>query len=274
MPAQMDEQQFKESVVAKFREHFDHFYRLHQFAEAALQEYRGFTKDHYFAALQAICPRAFKSFDAIRRLCEVASCEDAAVVLRCLLNLMAVTRWISRDPQRRAKKYLAWYWIELHRQAEQFPGRIPPAWVVDIRKNFDAVKSQFEYGDAKGKIKLVKHWYRPDVHTIFDLFKEVDLELHYEEAYRPLSGTEHSDVMTYFAMFANAEKRDGETKLEIQSDSFVRSYLRNGFQYFADIFGICNKTMALADDKQFQEIVAAGITFYQADLEARGFQSL
>jgi hypothetical protein len=63
----MDDQQFTQSIYAKYQEHFDHFYRLHQFAQASLQEYRGFTKDHYHAAVQLICPRAFKSFDSIRR---------------------------------------------------------------------------------------------------------------------------------------------------------------------------------------------------------------
>jgi len=80
----MDDQQFTQSIYAKYQEHFDHFYRLHQFAQASLQKYRGFTKDHYHAEVQLICPRAFKSFDSIRRLCEVVSCEDAAVILRCL----------------------------------------------------------------------------------------------------------------------------------------------------------------------------------------------
>jgi len=269
----MDDQQFTQSTYAKYQEHFDHFYRLHQFAQASLQEYRGFTKDHYHAAVQLICPRAFKSFDSIRRLCEVASCEDAAVVLRCLLNLMAVTRWISRDPQKRAKKYLAWYWIELHQRAKRQPENFLADSIAEIQKHFDVEKSHFEFVNAKGKPDFAKHWYQPEVHSIFDLFKEVDLEKFYDEAYRPLSGTEHSDVMTYFAMFANAEKKDGETKLEIQSDSFVRDYLRDAFKYFADIFDVCNKTMALADDKELQEIVAAGITFYKTNIQSKGVPS-
>ena len=111
--------QFTEVVYAKYKEHFDHYYQLLKFAEAALIKHRSFVKDHYDAALVYIGPRAFKSFDSIRRLCEVASCEDAAVIVRCLLNLVAVTRWISLDPQRRAKKYLDWYWVKLHKRAEK-----------------------------------------------------------------------------------------------------------------------------------------------------------
>jgi hypothetical protein len=42
------------------------------------------------------------------------------------------------------------------------------------------------------------------------------------------------------------------------------------FQYFADIFRICNQTMTLADPEHFEEIVAAGIAFYKTDMKAKG----
>jgi len=150
----MDENQFKEMTIAKHREHFDHVYRLHQLAQDSLGKYRGFTGNQYQAALQLIFPRAYKSFDSIRRLCEVASCEDAAVILRCLLNLMVVTRWISLKPQLRARKYLAWYWVEMNREVEQFRGVIPAAWVADVRKHYQAVKPQFEHKDKQGRTRM------------------------------------------------------------------------------------------------------------------------
>jgi hypothetical protein len=264
----MDDKQFTASIYAKYQEHFDHYYELLQFAQASLVNHRSFTRDHYDAALQYTCPRAFKSFDTIRRLCELALCEDAAVIVRCLLNLMAVTRWISRDPQKRAQRYFGWYWIELNQRAEQSPEEFSPASIADIKKHFDVEKAKFEFTNRRGKLDFARQWYEPEAHSIYDLFKEVDLEAAYIEAYKPLSGTEHSDVMAYFAMFANAEKKDGETKLEVQSDSFVRNYLRGGFQYFADIFGTCNKTLPYADGQKFQEIVSAGMAFYRADMQA------
>jgi len=272
MPNEMHEEDFAQSIYAKHQAHFDHYHRLQMFSQECLTKYRGFTKDAYYAAVQLILPRAHKSFDAIRRLCLLASCEDAAVVLRCLLNLMAVTRWLSVDPQKRAGRFLAWYWVELHRLAEKDPTIFPPHWLPVIENKFAAVKSAFEHKDAKGKVKIVKHWYQPEANGLIDLFRQVDLEKHYDEAYRPLSGTEHSDVMAYFAMFANAKKTNGETQLEIQSDSFACTYLRNGFQYFGDIFVICNKTMALADPAKLEEIINAGIEFYRADMQAKGIK--
>lgn len=270
MTEPMDENRFKEMTIAKHREQFDYFYRLHQLAQDSLGNYKGFAGDHYQATLQLIFPRAYKSFDSIRRLCEVASCEDAAVILRCLLNLMVVTRWISLEPQRRAGKYLAWYWVEMNREAEQFKRNVPAAWVADVQKHYQACKRMFEHNDKQGRSRMAKHWYEPEAHSIRDLFKEVGLEQQYEEGYRSLSGVEHSDALAFFAMVARTERKEGERKIEIQSDLFVPDYLRNGFQYFADIFRTCNKTIALANATQLEQIVNEGMKFYETDMRNRG----
>ena len=253
MTEPMDENQFIEMTIAKHREHFDHVYRLHQLAQDSLGKYRGFTTNHYQAAVHLIFPRAYKSLDSIRRLCEVASCEDAAVILRCLLNLTVVSRWISLKPELRA---------------------IPAEWVTDVRKHYDAVRPQFEYKDKKGRVRMAKQWYEPEAHTILDIFKEVDLEKQYEEGYRPLSGVEHSDALAFFSMIAEAERKENERKLAIQSDLFVPHYLRNAFQYFADIFRTCNKTVAFTDEKQLEQTVTAGMKFYDSDMRARGISPI
>ena len=266
------ENDFKRQIHQKHREHFDHFYRLHQLAEWALVEYGAITKDEYHASLLLILPKAMKSFDAVRRLCEIASCEDAAVILRSLLNLMAVTRWISLDSKKRARKYLAWYWVQMYRDAGKFLNIVTAENMAEIQRHYDRVKPLFEYKLKSGKTKMPDHWYQPEVHTILGMFKEADLEKQYEEGYRPLSGVEHSDCMSYFAMLRDAERSDAKSKLAVQSDLFVPHYLRNAFQYFADIFRICNQTMALAESEKFEEIVATGIAFYKSDMQARGMQ--
>jgi hypothetical protein len=266
------ENDFKRQIHAKYKEHFHHFYRLHQLAEWALVEYGAITTNEYQVTLQLILPKALKSLDAIRRLCEIASCEDAAVILRSLLNLVAVTRWISVDSQKRARKYLAWYWVQMRRDAALFLDVVTPESLSEIERRYDRVKSQFEFKDRSGTTKMPKHWYQPEVNSIFDMFKEVGLEKQYEEGYKPLSGVEHSDCMSYFAMLRDAERSDAKTVLAVQSDMFVPHYLRNAFQYFADIFQICNRTMALADNAMFEEIVSTGKAFYKADMEARGMK--
>lgn len=63
-----------------------------------------------------------------------------------------------------------------------------------IQSHYDRAKKHFEYQDGKGNAKMPSQWYQPEVNTLRDIFTEVDLEKHYVEAYRPLSGVEHSDA--------------------------------------------------------------------------------
>jgi len=236
----MSEEHFREMIRANYPEHFRHVYDLHRVAETSIRTYRSFTSNHYQASLSLIFGRAYKSYDSIRRLCEVASSEDAGVLLRSLLNLMGVTRWISGDPAKRAKRYFDWYWVSLKMDADKFPDLIPKAWLPAIQKHYDAVKSEFEYVGKDNKSKFAKQWYQPEAQSIWDLFAQVELTKQYEEAYSTLSAIEHSDINAFFAMTATMEREGTERRIEIQSDLFVPHYLRNVFQYFAEIFRICN----------------------------------
>jgi Family of unknown function (DUF5677) len=265
-----EEIEFREYIHTKFKDHFKPFLRLHHFSELSLSRYKGFTKDHYDASLVLIFPRAYKSYDSIRRLCEVALCEDAAVILRCLLNLLVVTRWISLDPKVRAEKYLRWYWIEMYREAEGARGLVPASHLKEIQTKYAAYKSLFEHTDPKGQVKVMKQWYMPQANTILDMFKEVNMEDQYNEGYRPLSGVEHSDAMAYFAMVGASETSPDRRVLAIQSDMFIPAYLRNAFQYFGDIFKLCAKTIPLCDAKELDQIVTEGMNFYSADMKAHG----
>jgi len=264
----MEEVGFKQHIYEKYKEHFNPFLRLHRLAELSLSNYRGFTKNPYDASLVLIFPRAYKSFDSIRRLCEVALCEDAAVILRCLLNLLVVTRWIELNPKVRAEKYIRWYWVAMHRETENSKVSLSGALQTELQAKYDSAKRLFEYTDNKGCIKIAKHWYSSEVNSLFDMFKEVGLETHYNEGYRLLSGVEHSDAMAYFAMLRDSERSESERQLAVQSDLFIPAYLRNAFQYFGAIFRICNNTIPLAEAKTLDEIVVEGMNFYAAEISA------
>lgn len=272
MPGPMNEDEFREKIYLSHKEHFDHLYELFKFAEATMSTYKGWAETSYQTAQWLIFARAYKSFDSIRRLCEIASCEDAAVVLRSLLNLMVVTRWISIDPEPRAKKYLAWYWIQMYSDLQIFKDVVPPLLIPIIQQRFEAAKVLFEYKNAAGETKLAKKWHEPEAFQIRDLFVQVDLEKQYEEAYKPLSGIEHSDATAFAGMILPMENDGDERRLEVQSDFWVPHYLRNSFQYFKDIFSICNEALHFADPKEFEKIVVAGMKFYADDMKAKGMQ--
>ena len=256
------EEEFRQVIQTKYPEHFSHVYALHQLAESAIHRYRGFTSNHYQGSLVLIFGRAYKCYDSIRRLCEIALCEDAGVLLRSLLNLMAVTRWISQDPQIRAKRYFDWYWVSQNSNARKAPGLVPRQRLLTIEKHFNAVKSQFEFKDKKSRVKFAKHWYEPDARSIRDLFEKVELAEHYEDLYGPLSSIEHSDIDAFLGMTRDMKRSGSESRLEMSDDKPIPHYLRNAFQYFGDIFRICNASMSIAKTEELEEILAAGLKFY------------
>lgn len=88
--ATITEEDFRKRVYDKYREHFGHTYALHQMAELAIQSYKSSTTSHYEASLSLIFGRAYKSYDSIPRLSEVASCEDTGVLLRSTNHLAIV----------------------------------------------------------------------------------------------------------------------------------------------------------------------------------------
>ena len=190
--------------------------------------------------------------------------------MRSLLNLLAVTHWISLDPELRSDKYLGWYWVQMHLDAEQWGASLPPSWVQSIERHYETVRQRFEYKDSKGRIRMPDCWYQPEANTIRDIFVQTDLEKQYEEGYRPLSGIEHSDSSAFFAMVALMERAGDEKRIEIHSDLFVPHYLRNAFQYFADIFRICNQAIPLAPADKLEAIASEALAFYKADMVARG----
>ena len=273
MTQPLSEEQFRRQVYETHRDHWDHVYALHRFAEGALCSFKGIADTPYKECLVLIFARAFKSYDAIRRLCEVASCEAAAVILRSLLNLLVVVRWISLDEPKRARRYSHWYWVQMYAETRKLKDSIWQERLQFIQDRYDRVKSQFEYKDKKGRVRVFDHWYQPEANTIRDLFVQADLEKHYEEAYRPLSGIEHSDATAYLTMITRIETTSSEKRLEIQSDLFVPEYLRNAFQYFGDIFGICSRTIPLCSSSELENILAVGKKFFENDLKTRGISA-
>jgi len=265
MSEALPEEEFRKKIHDQFPRHFEYIYHLHQFVEEVMSSCKAQAGSSTHTAYWLILAKAFKSFDAIRRLCEIAYCEDAGVILRSLLNLLAITRWISAD-SKRAAKYLAWYWIEMHSNVHKYKDLIDPQFLEVIEKRYEVARKLFEYDD-NGKKRFPDKWHQPEANTIREMFEQVDLLQHYDEAYKPLSGIEHSDATAYLPMIVGMEKATGERSLNVHNPAYVPHILRNAFQYFADIFELCNQTLRIVDPaEEFDGLRKAGMTFYAEDV--------
>lgn len=264
----LTEAEMRESMRNKYPDHFRHAWTLFEFAQEVLGNFKGTNTSPYGLSVWLIGGRAFKSYHAILNLCEIAHTEDAGVVLRSLFNLLVIERWISaQDAEARARRYLAWFWIVMHQDLERHSARISPDLAREVLKQYEAHKPLFEYTDTQGNRKLAKKWHEPEAQTIEQMAEQVDLKSHYDGLYRPLSSIEHSDALAYFAMVSQAETKDGGPSLAMHSDLFVPAYVRNGFQYFAEIFHLWNKTLKGAEEATLKSIIDEGMKFFKQETE-------
>ncbi len=269
------EEQLREQIRARYPEHFGYAWHLFELAQDALIQFNGDIRTPYEVATFLILGKSFKSYTTILKLCEIAHTEDAGIVLRSLFNLLVIDRWISKEySENRSRRYLGWFWIAMNDQLSQNQALADPNLTKLVKEQSKQHEKLFEYRDKSGKMKMPDNWYKPDVNSIYDMAGEVELASHYDGLYRPLSSIEHSDALAYFAMIAALEKSGEGSRLNLHSDIFAPVYVRNAFQYFADIFQRWNKKSKVVDDKQLSQFVEGAITFFAADFEKCAAQTL
>lgn len=152
----------------------------------------------------------------------------------------------------------------MKKDADRYKNRLPSKWIETIEDNYQRVRNGFEIKDKKGRVRLVNKWYQPDVSNIADMCKEVDLEVQYEEGYRPLSSLEHSDAAAYIPMIGGMAT-GGATAFNVHNDLFAPPYLRNAFQYFADIMSICIEGLKSPAAEQMRQVVSDGMEFFSQE---------
>ena len=260
------EMQMRESMRKKYADAFFHAWTLFELAQEVLGEFKGKAESAYDRAVWMICGRAYKSYHAILNLSEIAYTEDAGIILRSLFNLLVINRWIASGNQdERARKYLGWFWIEMKKNLDYDRGKVSDDLADKALKNYEAHKRFFEYKDDSGVTRMRKKWHEPEAATLEQMADGVGLKDHYEGLYRPLSSIEHSDAVAYFAMVSQTETKDGGPSLALHSDLFVPAYIRNAFQYFAEIFATWNSVHKGVDETKLSGVIQPGMDFFREE---------
>ncbi len=257
------EVQMRERIRNKYPKHFEHAYKLLCVAQSYLGDFKGTAETPFKKTIFLMGGKAFKTYYSIFNLCEIAYTEDAGVLLRSMFNLLVIMRWIREDDShKRALKYLAWFWMALHQELELKRDSIDKDIAKRVEKQYRAHKVLFEYLDKDGKTQLRKKWHQPEVRSIKEMAESVGLSSHYKDLYRPLSSVEHSDALSYFPMIVDMDISGGKRSYALDSDLFVPAYLRNAFQYFAEIFNYWNKTFLVMNQTELKELINDGMRFF------------
>ncbi|MBZ5514027.1 MAG: DUF5677 domain-containing protein [Acidobacteriia bacterium] len=270
MTRALTEAEMRGKLRAEFPEHFRHAWTLFELAQGALGSFKAIADTPFKKSIALIGGRSFKAYHAILNLCEIAYTEDAGVILRSLFQLLVITRWLSMgDSEKRARKYLGWFWVAMMGELKLYESRIDPRLARAARNGYANHKGLFEYIDKDGKQRMSKQWCEPDARNLEQMAKEVDLTTHYDGLYRPLSSVEHSDALAYSAMVSEILTTQDGVSLNLHSDMFVPAHVRNAFQYFGEIFNTWNQTFAVLKEDHVRRVRTEGIDFFKQDMSEK-----
>lgn len=252
MPELPGEEEFSRQIVEKYKKDFAYARELNALVQDVLQAGTVDTPDGYKTAIALIMAKAIKSHFSVIKLCEFAHTEDAGVALRCLLNLYFIAAWLGKDNSiARAERYLAWYWIAMHRLMSSSETNVPNEWKQEIETQFQAHKGIFL---SKGT--MVWKWHQPEVDTIKQMATDVGLQKEYDEIYAYLSSLEHSDSLSYFGMLRAI---DGKYDLNVHDDRMIPFYLFHSFRYFGELFKIWNGQFRVVKQDELEKILGQTI---------------
>jgi len=242
----------------KYPEHFRWARMLRSKTEDALVKGGHAPSDSAYAkAVALIFGKAYKSHVSALCLAGRGLTEDLGVVVRSLLNLYIIARWIATaDREARAVRYIEWFWVEMWKLMDL--AQPPQSTRTDIEKEYTRAKPLFEYVDKKGKRRMPDTWHASNIKQ---MATEVGLLQHYQIVYAPLSAYEHSSSLGYFGMLSDAD-RQGGTLIRLRDHQFVPFYLGYGYQYLAGILWMWNEQFLAFDPAALDSELRRGVQFF------------
>lgn len=236
--------------------HFAYARKLLGLAEQAMLKGGAAVQGAAFPqAIALILAKAYKSFYSATLLGRLALTEDMGVLIRSLLNLHIIARWIAfSDTQNRAQRYVQWFWVEMRGLLDLIPA--PEDSRKAIEEEYRKRKKLF---GIKEKPRRGQTWHGS---TIRAMAEEVGLLQHYKIVYHPLSAMEHSSSLSYFGMLSESETPENVTLVKVRSHQFVPYYLQYGFEYLAGVLSLWNREFSAFDPKELEVMVQEAVSFF------------
>lgn len=172
--------EFRRQITIKYRPAFELHSDVEQVMQAAATTPRGLP-DEVSRAVDMLFIQAFKAHLSVGELAELALVEDAATVVRRLLELGIQAVYIARNSEeatrrKRAGGYLAFLW---HQWPDEFRARIPSA----ERAAWDEL-----YGLFGAEFKPNRKRWGPSLRAMFEYAEHPKT---YEQDYSFLSNVAH-----------------------------------------------------------------------------------
>jgi hypothetical protein len=196
--------------------------------------------------LDILFVEAFKSHGSLYVLCVRGHGEDAATILRRLLEIALQVGYLAADPsshQDRAERYLAWFWLQVE---DRVRAGLPSKEEVWWRAQYD--KHKHLILDASGK--RLRNWWGKG--SIRDLAVALNLADTYDKDYRFVSQFAHCTSQGLLL------GRRGSA-VEIRTDLLVPAILVFGTRYMLSIFERWNDQFSLCDRSIIKDLVGQAL---------------
>lgn len=250
MTNKMSVKEFKANILDNNRPAFELWGRTHSLLEESIG--RGPTAESppFDRALYLFYIQAFKSHGSLYFLCVHGHGEDAATILRRLMEIAFQVRYLydnenMTERNKRAMQYLSYYWINI---PDVIKADIPPERKAELQAQYDAAKAHI----LNPRGKLFRNWWGDK--SIKDLATEVGLEDMYSQDYRLLSQMAHCTAQGIFL-------QQNEDTIEIRNDIMVSSILEFGTRYVLDIAGRWNDHFNLIEDSKLSKVIDEAVDF-------------
>lgn len=236
----MKQSEFQQAVFDKYRPYFDVHWRVRETVESALAQDR-YLDQLVTRAIDMLFLQCCEAHVSTFELASLAQVEDAATIVRRLLDLAAQAHYIAlptdaEERERRAGAFLAFMWMKWPKEAH---GTIAP----DERKAWERVMAV--YG---AKFKPTQSRWGP---LFGDIFAELEARDHNEglptgawrKDYRYLSNVAHGCPPSLVHSY-------GQPLISVHDDSQVPAILLAGSSYALLCAAVWSEVTPLIPDAQ------------------------
>jgi Family of unknown function (DUF5677) len=213
----------------------------------------------YGEVITAFFIQGLNLFRSAILLCKEGLGYEASLLIRSLLNLSFLAIWTEQEKEERTNRFLGWFCKQRIDYLKSI-GQIPTA---TEQAAWDKVRHLFKDTD--------RNWYgNTSIRELAASLKEEKpppdgyrswAELHYVEAYKPLSDIEHSNPIGSSALLRRAKGRYLIGYLS--SDEVIHEALKGGFQYFHRIFCAWNAHFSVVSPETITQLLQTSKEYFQ-----------
>ncbi len=234
-------------MIDRNRAAFDLWRHCHEILEAAVTQPREITSP-LARALDILFIQAFKSHGSLYFLCVHGHGEDGATIARRILEVAFQTQYLCADTalrEERAKKYLAWFWLQAERRIKYGLPEPEKNW---WKSKYDAHKHLITRPNGKP----FRNWWGDS--GIRYLANKLGLTQTYDQDYRFLSQMAHCTAQGILV-------RNRAGIVEIRTDTLVRELLVFGTRYMIEIARLWSEHFAIIEIPVLASLASEALNF-------------